>query len=205
MELICQKKIKYIDMNIINANARSLNKKLGSLIESFDEYDLSVALLTETWFSSGRDLERERLDLEYGENVALITKNRPGRGGGVAVAYDTAKMVMKEFKFPGNKYELVCAVGNSTAGNRKVAAIAVYIPPNQKKNETKKLPDCISDGISKLKSTYDNLMIVIGGDTNNRRLQHILADFPDMQLLDNPPTRSSAVLDETATFHPSNG
>ena len=66
--------------------------------------------------------------MEMGEDIKFITKNRgAGRGGGVAVAFNKNKMDLKEFKFPGNKFELVCAVGNSTESNRKLAFISIYI------------------------------------------------------------------------------
>ena len=52
---------------------------MGSLIELFEEYDLTVAILTETWFKSGGNLDRELEDLEAGENISVINKNRSGR------------------------------------------------------------------------------------------------------------------------------
>ena len=39
---------KFENFNLINANARSLNNKLGSLIETLEEYEVSVAILSET-------------------------------------------------------------------------------------------------------------------------------------------------------------
>ena len=74
-------------------------------------------------------MDAELLELEQGENFALFARNRRTRGGGVAVAYDINKAKLKEFKLPGNKYEMVCTVGNlSAGGNRKIAAISLYIP-----------------------------------------------------------------------------
>ena len=67
---------KFNDINIVNANARSLNNKLGSLIEIFEEYDLTIAVLSETWFESGVKLVSELKELEWGENISLIAKNR---------------------------------------------------------------------------------------------------------------------------------
>ena len=78
-------------LNIMNANARSLNNKIGSLIESFEEFQLTIALLTETWFRDGFDLQRELLDLELGEDVTLLVRNRAGRGGGVAIGFNNKK------------------------------------------------------------------------------------------------------------------
>ena len=52
-----QNENKSFELNIINANARSLNNKVDSLIESFEEYDITFALLSETWFKNGKELE----------------------------------------------------------------------------------------------------------------------------------------------------
>ena len=134
-------KNKFVPVNILNANARSLNNKLCSLIDMYQEFELSISILTETWFKDGKKLKEELDKLNYGENIGLVAKNRSTRGGGVAVAFDNTKLVLKEFKFPGNVYEMVCTVGNSSASNRKIAVIAVYIPPKQKSDTTTKMRD----------------------------------------------------------------
>ena len=88
----------YYEMNILNANARSMNNKIESLIEVFDEYNLTFALLTETWFKNGFKLVSELTDLECSENIGVIAKNRTARkGGGVAIAYNTTMVSLKEF------------------------------------------------------------------------------------------------------------
>ena len=183
---------------MINANARLLNNKIESLIEVFDEYDLSIALLSETWFKNGPNLHREITDLSHGENIGMIARNRCGRGGGVAIAYRTDRLCMKEFKLPGNKYEMTCAVGNTGTSNRKIAAIALYIPPRQKSVTTKKMKECLIDGINKLKTAFEDPLILVGGDTNNRDLEAMMEDFPDIDLVKAPPTRRGAFLDQTA-------
>ena len=67
----------YTSFNFINANARSMmNNKIESLIKSFDEYNLSAAILTETWFKNGTKLQQELEDLEAAEELAVIAKNR---------------------------------------------------------------------------------------------------------------------------------
>ena len=138
-------------INCINANARSLNNKIGSLVELFEEYELSFALLTETWFSSGEKLKDELVELEEGENIGMIARNRPGRGGGVAIAFKSSCLTVKEFKLPNNKFEMVCGVGNFTNTNRKIAIVSVYIPPRQKAATTQKMKECLSEGIHKIK------------------------------------------------------
>ena len=116
--------------------------------------------------------------MELAEEVGVIERNRRGkRGGGVAVSYNKLTASLKEYKFPGNKFEMLCAVGNSIHSNRKVALVAVYIPPNQKHDITVKLGECLVDGINKFKCDYDDPIIIVGGDTNNRSLEHLLADI----------------------------
>ena len=51
------------------------------------------------------------------EDIGIIARNRNGRGGGVAVAYRNTAVTMKEFSFPDNRYEVVCAVGNFSTFN----------------------------------------------------------------------------------------
>ena len=166
-------------------------------MDVFEENDISLAILTETWFRSGRELDNELLDLQSAENISLITKNRCSRGSGVAVAYRSNQINMKEFKLHNNNFEIVCAVGSSGTTKRKIAVLSIYIPPRQKVATTAKLKECVSDGISKLKTIFDNPLIIIGGDTNNRRLAAILEDHADLAVVQAPATRLGAKLDET--------
>ena len=135
---------KQFELNLLNANARSLSKKIGSLIDMFDCYEVTIATLTETWFKDGKQLEAELLDLNYGEDITLLSRCRNGRGGGVAIAFNSALINMKEFKLPDNKYEMVCAVCNTAHSNRKIAVISVYIPPRQRVATTNKLKECLA-------------------------------------------------------------
>ena len=164
-----------------------------------DRYELNAAILTETWFVEGHSLRTELDDMEYAENIGMVLRNRGKRGGGVVVAFDKAKISLKEFKIPGNKYEMVCGVGSFSNSNRKVSLIALYIPPKQRVATTKKLKECITDRINKLKTTYEYPIIIIAGDTNNRKLSDLVSDFDDMEVLDCAATRGNAKLDETAT------
>ena len=53
-------------------------------------------------------------------------------------------------------------------------------------------------GINKLKTNYDDPVIIIGGDTNNRSLDNMLAEFSDLVTLQTGATTANATLDETA-------
>ena len=201
MTLNCDENAKKnkLRFNLIVANARSLVKKMESLIFTFEEYETSVALLSETWFRTGRRYNNEMMDMELGQDIKFIAKNRAGRGGGVAIAFNKNVIDLKEYKLPGNIFEMVCGVGNSTAGNRKMAFISLYIPPRQRAGTTAKLRGVLSDGINKLKSSFDNPIIFVGGDTNNRKLEGLLSEFHDIVTVNAPPTRGSAKLDEIST------
>ena len=56
-------------------NARSLPPKIKSLVEYFDLFKLSFAIITESWLASGTNLEEELRELEYGTSLKLIYKN----------------------------------------------------------------------------------------------------------------------------------
>ena len=73
----------------ILSNARSLKPKIESLIDYFDELDLHLAIVTESWLKPGRELERNTRDLESGQRLAILHKSRPtnrNRTAGVSVA-----------------------------------------------------------------------------------------------------------------------
>ena len=80
-------------------NSRSLNNKSTSLINIFDETEISVCLISETWLRDSKETKARLDDLEGGEDIALITKNRLGkRGGGVAIAYNKSRINLKELE-----------------------------------------------------------------------------------------------------------
>ena len=99
---------------------------------------------------------------------------------------------------PGNVFEMVCGIGSSPDSNRKIAIISMYIPPTQSTAVTAAMKNCLTDGVNKLKSTYDNPILVVGGDTNKRPLSDLLSDFSDITVINCPPSRDGANLDETA-------
>ena len=102
------------------------------------ELELHFSLVTETWFSNAKKVKDELLEVENGQNIGFICKNRKGkRGGGVAIAYNKSKMCLKKYTIPGNEFEMVCAVGNSSSDTRKFAIFSIYIPPNQPAEKNK--------------------------------------------------------------------
>ena len=187
------------------SNARSLAKKIDSLIDMFREKELHVAMVTETWFQNDRYTRGELSDITAAENLEFICKNRDKkRGGGVAIVFDRNKSNFKKIQISGNKYELVGAVGNIAGVTRKVVFYSLYIPPNQTAEVTRGLFVCLGDTIEKMKQEYIDPFIIIGGDTNKRDVSQALADFPDIKVELSGPTRGTAALDIVATnFTPS--
>ena len=84
-------------LNIINTNARSLCPKINSLIDCFEELDITLGVVTETWLASGDSLDKDVQDLARGAGLNMVCLNRDvgGRGvahGGVAVVASTSRM-----------------------------------------------------------------------------------------------------------------
>ena len=190
---------KYNEFNFVLANARSLQSKIGSLIDLMSEMNVHAAALTETWFKNSKQAAHELEEIEDAEDIGLICRNRAGRrGGGVAVAFNKRKMDLKNFPLRNNKYEMVCAAGKSVDDTRKFAFFSLYIPPNQKAAKTREQMECLADGIEKAKLDLNDPYVVVAGDLNRRALDGI-ADFPDITVIDTAATRGDAVLDIVAS------
>ena len=181
-------------INYLLANARSLSNKFDSLVDKFRELDLEFAMINETWLKNDRDTEAAIKDIKDNENLEIIKKNRQSRGGGVAIIFDNTRMNLKSYAIPGNKFELICAVGRTNELSKKIVVFSLYIPPRQKVETTKKMMDCIAGCIETLKCDLRDPYIVIGGDFNGRSIDAI-EDFEDIVQSKTGPTRQGSTLD----------
>ena len=112
----------------------------------FNEFELSFALVPETWLVSGRTLERNVADLELGEEISIIHKNRGAKkGGGVAILFNKSKCRLGEYKMPGNLADVVAAVGKFRGDSRKVLVVCAYLPPNMKAATLKSTLESVSE------------------------------------------------------------
>ena len=162
-------------------NARSISAKIESLVDLFTETELSLACISETWLKNGRLLDSNILDLEESHGISFITKNRSGRGGGVAVAYDMGKMALKKvFAKICEPYEIVCCAGNTRGTKRKVVVISYYMPPSLKASETENMIGCIDDLIGRAKSEWPDPIIIVSGDANRRPVDNAFTGYPDV-------------------------
>ena len=74
-------------------------------------------------------------DLTVGSDMNLIRRDRGSRGGGICIAYNPTKIRLTKFaKYNNNNNsEIVCSIDNCSLTKRKIALIAVYLPPSMNK------------------------------------------------------------------------
>ena len=193
------------EMIIACLNSRSINNKTTALVDLFDEMKLSVCLITETWMSSGPQTEARLDDLLYGEDLGFFTKNREGRrGGGVAIAYNTNKMRIREFELQGfsRAQEAVAAIGTHIETGMEVFFVAIYLPPAMKKKDVDQICELLSNNISQVKTAHPSIYIALGGDINKKKIQRAVSDFPLVKKLNTGPTRGRHALDVIFTDLP---
>ena len=124
-------------MTIINTNSRSLCPKINSLVDCFEELEVDVAVITETWLKDGPQLDQEVRDLEDGAGLCMLTRNRqpnPSTGvahGGVAIITRKGLGNFKKIDVPNpDNFEVLPVIGNVSGTSRKLILIGIYIPPN---------------------------------------------------------------------------
>ena len=188
-----------INFSFATTNARSLPPKIVAMIECFRELDLSFFTITETWLLSNSQTAKEINDLAQSENISLLTRNRSGRGGGVAVAFDSTKMTLKTERLTGNDYEIHCAVGCLNSMKRKIVILTVYVPPKTTVPRFQALASFLSEAIEKMNMKHDLPYFVVTGDFNRRDIGPHLLDFPDIKLIEGLATRDGVPLDLTYT------
>ena len=181
-------------LKLLLTNARSLAPKIHSLHDTFEEHEIDIALITESWLKDGVTLNNDVIDLEYGSGLKIIYKNRPKKnvgtrsvGGGVSIVFNKARCSLRERKMAGNKFELVAAVGRVGNVKRQVVAFCVYIEPKMKAAEFAQLSELLRSEILKLKVKGDPI-VILGGDLNHRDLSDALGDFIDITRQNYDPT-----------------
>ena len=189
------------DFNIILVNARSLEPKLFSLIDTMIEIDCQIAMITETWFRGRQDLEQTLEDMQQGLGYGCIRRDREGTGGGVAIVYRTGDVEMRKIKID-SEFEIVAALGRRTGQRRKIVVMVVYVPPSLDAKDSDRAMEEISNLVGTLKRKYNSPYFVIGGDFNKRPIEKELKLYPDLKLENTPPTRGNNHLDLIFTNYP---
>ena len=177
---------------------------MASLIDNFQNPDLHMAIVTESWMKPGPGLQQDIRDLEDGQNLKMIHNSRPSRrgktaGGGVAIIYDAGKLRMNQRKILAGKAEIVCATGKLPRAARSLLVFAVYLPPQTRVPQVRAIMETLSNEISRAKTEMNDPMIIIGGDFILKPHREAFQDFPDLVTLQTGPTRGDHVLDLAKT------
>ena len=190
-----------LSLRQINTNARSLCPKINSLIDSIEELDAALAIVTETWLADGTTLEEDKQDLLLGAGLSMICKNRrpDTRGlsyGGVAIIYKDDLVNFKELKiYNPDNYEVVAAVGSVQGITRKIATIACYMPPNLTVARARGCLDFLEQLVIEMKRRLKDPYILVAGDFNQWKLEDALQEFRDLFETDAGPTMGDRNID----------
>ena len=163
----------------IVTNARSLRPKIKSLCHAFNELDLHIAVVSESWLRPGPDLGAQLLDVEDRENICLLHKSRQSRrgrtaGGGIVIGYNKNK-INTERRMRRKNFELISAVGRLPGTRQRIAVHGIYIPPQTRAGLVDEINELVKDEISKIE------------------------EFPDISETGAGATRRGAALDLTYT------
>ena len=189
----------------LNTNARSLSPKINSLIDCFDELDVSVAAVTETWLNDAHGLEEDLDHLAAGTGLGMLTLNRKqnDRGvshGGVAIIYHQNKCTFKQIKLCNpDSFEVLAASGKFVGYLRTVLVLACYVPPTYDTQRAGACLDFVRDSVVELKRKFDDPYIIVTGDFNQWGIQDALEDYPDIKEECLGPTRGARAIDRTFT------
>lgn len=185
-------------------NARSLWNKIYSLYDSFDELDLAVTVVTETWFHKCPALEKLETDALHGNDLGSISYMRKingnkNRGGGVSIFYNKNKITCRKYSVKTNAREIVVARGKMVDNSRPFFIVGVYISTRLKPREMAGYIENICHILLKIKTENADPYIIIAGDFNGADSSPIMADFPDLVCKSGIATRERAALDYSIT------
>ena len=82
-EPVEENKTMVTPINIVNRNARSLCPKIESLIDCYEELDVTLGIVTETWLADGMSLDKDVQDLARGAGLNMICLNRAANNRGL--------------------------------------------------------------------------------------------------------------------------
>ena len=193
----------YPAFSVLNANARSLGPRINSLVAAFKELGQNTAVVTEAWLQEDSEMTELREQLSAGHGLDTKERNRSvvaanGRKyGGVAIVTDKNRASFKDFTLnnPGD-FEVLAAV-SKLKGIGKLAVIGCYIPPNYTAARVHECIEYVSDLIGEIKRTFEDCLISVAGDVNQRPIERILGKHPDMREVPHGPTRGDRKIDKT--------
>ena len=176
------------------ANCRSVVKKTESVVDHFENSDFAFGILTETWLTDSKEIKICEEFLES-NGLNLITKNRAGRGGGVAVIFREREIAFKRHNFFTGSYEILAAKASVPVAGGNLFVFACYYPPSMRQEEVDRMNELISDEILRLRiKEKGNPLFIIAGDMNKKNVDCFL-NINGITLIETAPTRGNEVLD----------
>ena len=177
---------------------------MSSLKDYFTNLELSLAVISETWFHQGEKLDKLLLDAEQGMGLSMILKNRKktGRanpGGGVGIVFDKQRVTLKEYPIKRGRFEIVAASGKIKNNSRPLYVIAVYLSTKLRASSYHACLSLVSDAILKIKNESSSPYIILAGDFNRKDIHEAIGDYVDISVAQAGPTREGAYLDLAAT------
>ena len=189
------------EISFINTNARSLCPKIHSLIDAFDELQLTFATITETWLADGESLEEDLSDLALGAGIKVLYRNRTldsrlSPYGGVALAYRGDMADFRSVVRPNpDNFEVMSSVGSIRGHSRKFVVVSLYIPPGYSVSRGKACLEYITDTVVEIKRRYTDPYVIVIGDSNQWDLGGALEEFPEIGEAHHLNTRGNRSID----------
>ena len=193
-----------INFRLSLTNARSLWGKMPSVFDCFEELEIDIMLITETWFFDCAALDELVRDAEFGEGIGMINhcrkkRGRANNGGGVAILYKKSKMRVVEYKIRRKGHEIVVAKIKMQNNTRPLFVVTVYLSTRLKSKGAEEALRIINECIHKIKTENAAPFIALAGDFNRWDCARAFQDFDDIQIITTAPTRGTATLDVLST------
>ena len=190
-------------LNIGVFNSRSICNKTAGVFELLSDFDTDVCFLTETWLRKGDTSKFSEIkDLGY----KLYHQSRPGRGGGVAIAYKKQLSLKKQTSVRYKSFELVESTLVSNT-NELLRLGCIYRSCTSQVSNTKDFFEDFDNYLNslvhlpgKLVLAGDfNIHIECGSDPDVRRFQQLLQQYDLTQHISSATHISGGILDLVLT------
>ena len=169
------------------------------------ETETGIAVITETWFKDGRELDKDIEDLSLGAGLGMLCRNRKvnERGvahGGVAVVWRETLGKFREITLKNKKdFEVLPVVASMRGHSRKLVVVACYVPPTYKKKQAQEALEYISEVVLEVKRKFNDPFIMVAGDFNQWKINETLADYSDLREVVVGATRGNRDIDKMFT------
>ena len=190
---------------ILNVNPRSIYNKVNEYATFVEEHEIDVTIMSETWEREGISLE-SLLKTDETEVISNYSQ-RKEKGGRPAIIVKKDKFFIQdltntEIEIPWG-VEAVWAlltpkIVTNASKIKRIVIGSIYSKPQSKKKSV--LLDHISSVFNQMSVKYSQgLEWIIGGDTNDLKIEKILQISDHFKQIVTKPTRGIKILDPVIT------